>query len=93
MSEPRTPKERDRRFYALLAEAKAIRPETAGEPEVRRLAEIFDELQAILAEVDPRAGLKDPRRWHGQGRAVDIMPSRSLADWISRYNRPQDEER
>lgn len=71
---------RNRRFRELAAEGRSIgdTPEP-GEPEVRRLAAILDEMTAILDEVDPGARYRrEARRFHATGRAVDVLPPSPL---------------
>lgn len=66
--------ETDRRFKALVAEARQIEAlPTVGEVEVRRLAEIVDELNAIVDDLPESRIAEFNRRWHlPAGRAIDI---------------------
>jgi hypothetical protein len=78
--------EKDRRFWELSAEAKAIgATPDVGEPEVRRLAEILAEMTAIYDDTPAGRLAKCRERMHmGRGRAVDWTPPSLLDKWLKR---------
>lgn len=85
---PHVDPEKDRRFFELSAEARRIGEQPdIGEPEVRRMQAIFEEMQKILEEADPSIRVRrELGRYHPrQGRAVDYPPSPALIEWITRH--------
>jgi hypothetical protein len=71
----------DSRFWDLSTEARLIGAcPNPGRPEVERLAQILEEMTAIVADLPAERHRRALSRYHqGRGRAVDFLPPSPLA--------------